>query len=225
MPKKAFRIRLGSISFVISGIFFVIYPAVRPFSDERTLQGAAAFASTEWLVAHTLAIIAFTLLPLGLLGFHYSLLNTALNNFSFWALLLALLGVGLVLPFYGGETFGLNALGQEAIKQQSDAFISLASIVRSGTGLIMFLIGLLLLAAAAIILAITIWKSDKYPTFSGIPFVIGMLLYIPQFFGGQPLRITHGALVAIGCVWIAISLWRESRKTPKSKAQAASLDS
>ena len=34
------RLRLGAISFVLAGIFFVLYPALRPFSDEVSLQGA-----------------------------------------------------------------------------------------------------------------------------------------------------------------------------------------
>jgi di/tricarboxylate transporter len=62
------RVRLSAAALVVAGILFVLYPAIRPFSNEASLQGAAAFASTEWLVAHVLAIVAFTLLPLGLLG-------------------------------------------------------------------------------------------------------------------------------------------------------------
>ena len=98
---------LSASSLVISGILFVLYPALRPFSDETSLEGAAAFASTEWLVAHMLAIVAFTLLALGLLGLHNSLHSTAENSLAFWALMLCLLGIGLTLPFYGGESFGL----------------------------------------------------------------------------------------------------------------------
>ena len=39
------RIRLAAISLTLSGIFFVLYPVIRPFSDESSLQGAEAFAS------------------------------------------------------------------------------------------------------------------------------------------------------------------------------------
>ena len=70
------RLRLGAISFVVAGIFFVLYPALRPFSDEVSLQGATAFASPYWLAAHMLAMVAFTFLPLGLLALHNSLQNT-----------------------------------------------------------------------------------------------------------------------------------------------------
>jgi len=33
------RIRLAAISLTLSGIFFVLYPAIRPFSVESSLQG------------------------------------------------------------------------------------------------------------------------------------------------------------------------------------------
>ncbi|WP_429260402.1 hypothetical protein [Paraburkholderia sp. GAS334] len=192
---------------VISGLLFVLYPAIRPFSDESSLRGAAAFASGQWLIAHMLAMVAFTLLPLGLLELHRSLQRTAVERGAYWAVVLSLLGTGLTLPFYGGEAYGLHAIGQQAVIQQSVAVLSLATVVRSGPGLAMFLVGLLLLAVAAIIAATTIWRSVIYPRWSGVPLAVGLALYIPQFFGTQPLRVTHGLLVAIGCWWIAAGIW------------------
>jgi hypothetical protein len=55
------RIRLAAISLALSGIFFVLYPAIRPASDESFLHGAEAFASFSWVLARSLAM-AFVLL-------------------------------------------------------------------------------------------------------------------------------------------------------------------
>jgi hypothetical protein len=33
-----------------------------------------------------------------------------------------------------------------------------------------------------------------------------------QFFETQAIRVAHGALVAVGCLWIAASLWRQSAR-------------
>lgn len=206
------RFRLSAIAFVIAGILFVLYPTIRPFSDEASLQGAAAFASTEWLLAHILAIVAFTLLPFGLLGLHNSLQQIGSEPHAYWAVVLSLIGVGLTLPFYGGEAYGLHAIGLDAIHQQSATLLNLAAVVRSGAGLVIFLVGLLLLAFAAILAAIAVWKSERYSKWSGIPFMVGVGLYIPQFFWTQPFRIAHGVLVAIGCFWIANGLWSLSKK-------------
>jgi hypothetical protein len=37
-------VRSGAVSLALAGMFFVLYPAIRPFSDETSLQGAQAFA-------------------------------------------------------------------------------------------------------------------------------------------------------------------------------------
>jgi len=193
-----------------AGILFVLYPAIRPFSNETTLQGAQAFASTSWLVAHMLAMVGFTLVALGLLGLYLTLRDSAVERLAFWALVVFWLGVGLTLPFYGGEAFGLHAIGQEALKQHSTALVALAEVVRTGPELVMFLIGLLLLGAGAIMAATAIWQSGRFAKWSGVPFAVAFALYIPQFFGTQPIRVAHGLLVTIGCVWVAADLWTSS---------------
>jgi Zinc-binding dehydrogenase len=62
------RVRLGALALAIAGVLFVLYPAIRPYSDEASLQGAAAFASGAWIVAHVLAMLGFVLVALGLLA-------------------------------------------------------------------------------------------------------------------------------------------------------------
>jgi hypothetical protein len=162
-------------------------------------------------VAHLLAMGGFALLALGLLGWHVSLQESAVERLAFRALVLSVLGIGLTLPFYGGEAFGLHAIGQDALRQHSVALLSLASVVRSGAGLVMFLVGLLLLALGAIMGATAVWKSGTFPKWSGLPFALGFGLYIPQFFGTQPLRVAHGLVVAAGCLWLAAGMWQQSK--------------
>ena len=218
VAKEAARIRLGAAAFAIAGVLFVLYPAIRPFSDETTLQGAAAFASTAWIVAHMLAMVGFALVTIGLLGLYVAVRATAAEAIAFWSLAVALAGVGLLLPFYGAEAFGLHAIGQEAIRQHSVVLVGLAGIVRSGPELIMFLVGLLLLAASGIMTAAAIWRSGSLARWSGVPLAAGFALYIPQFFGNQPIRVAHGLLVTIGCFWIAAGMWRHALP-PKPSAQ------
>jgi hypothetical protein len=71
----AVRIRLAALSLAVSGILFVLYPAIRPFSDEASLQGARAFASPQWILAHVLAILGFILMTLALLGLYFTFLQ------------------------------------------------------------------------------------------------------------------------------------------------------
>jgi len=38
----------------------------------------------------------------------------------------------------------------------------------------------------------------------------GFVLYIPQFYVNQPIRVAHGLLVAVGCLWLAAGIWRSA---------------
>jgi hypothetical protein len=216
-PTSTARVRLGATALGLAGILFVLYPAIRPFSDETSLQGAAAFASTEWLVAHILGMLGFTLIGLGLLGLHITLRETRGERLAFGAVVVGWLGIGLTLPYYGGEAFGLHAIGQEALRQHNATLVALANVVRGGPQEVMFGVGLLLIAVSAIMVAIAIWRSGVLPRWSGVPFALAFALYIPQFFGNQPIRVAHGLLVAIGCLWIAASMWRKSNARTLSR--------
>jgi hypothetical protein len=202
--------RFGALALAVSGILFVLYPALRPFSDETSLQGAEAFASTAWILAHTLAILGFILLGWAIFQLYIVLQRTAVERFMLWGLGLSWLGVGLTLPFYGAEVFGLHAIGQEAIRQQSTALLELANQVRFGPGFTIIIVGLLSLAVGAILVATAIWKANDFPKWSGIPFALGFALYIPQYVASQPIRVAHGLLIAVGCLWIAAGMWQTS---------------
>ena len=212
---SSFRTRLGALSLAISGILFALYPALRPFSDETSLQGAEAFASTAWVLAHMLAVVAFILLVLGLLGLRAALQNKAVERLAFLALILNWIGVGLILPYYGAEIFGLRAIGQEALTQRNAALLALADAVRLGPGAVVFVAGLFMLAVSAILVALVVWRSSTQTRWNGLPFALGFVLYLPQFFGSQPIRVAHGLLVALGCILVAVSMVKS--QNPRSQ--------
>ena len=60
--------RIGAVCFTVTGLLFAGYPAVRPYSDETTMDGARAIASTAWIASHLLAVAGFVLLGLSLLA-------------------------------------------------------------------------------------------------------------------------------------------------------------
>ena len=201
------RTRLAALALVIAGACFLAYPAIRPYTDETTLAGAEAFASPAWLLAHSLAIVGFILLVLGLLGLYGRLRETRAESLGIMALVLTWAGVGLTLPYYGAETFALAAVGREALRQNSvDLLVTLSDAIRFGEGVWLFGAGLLALAAGAILFATAIRRSGTFPRWSGIPLALGFALFLPQFFTPPAVRIAHGLLVAIGCWLVAWSM-------------------
>jgi hypothetical protein len=151
-------------------------------------------------------MLGFILTALGFLGVREALRGTSVERLSFQALVVDWIGTGLTVAFFGAETFGLRVIGQEALSRGTSAALSLADDVRTGPGLAVFVVGLVLVAIAAIMLAVAIWRSGVLPRWSGVPFALGFALYLPQFAATQPIRVAHGVLVAIGCVWISSRL-------------------
>jgi len=208
---RASHTRLGAVLLILSGVFFTLFPLVRPFFDESTLEAAAQFASARWVISHALGMGGFILLSLGILGVYLLLRTTWVERRTFAALFLVWFGSGLTLPFFGAEAFGLQVIGHTAFTQNSTHLLSLVNLVRFGPGLLFIGAGLLLIAIAAIVLATAVWKSGILSKWSGVPLAIGLVVYMPQLQGAplfQPIRIAVGLLIAAGCAWIAAGMFR-----------------
>jgi len=210
--RNLFRIRLAALSLVLSGVFFTLFPVVRPFFDESSLQGAREFASIQWVVAHAFGMGGFIMLTLGLLGVYVRLQETAVERWMLRALVLGWIGAGLTLPFFGAEAFSLQVIGQAAASQNNAALIPLINQIRFGPGITFVITGLVLVAIATILAAFAIWKSGIMPGWSGVPLAIAFAVYIPQLQGDpffQPIRVAIGLLIALGCTWMAWGMLNE----------------
>ena len=195
---------------VLAGAGFAIYPALRPFTDETTLAGAAAYASTRWLVAHSTAMIAFLLLGLGLYGVATRLRDTAGGRLAQRGLLTSWIGIALTLPYYGAENFGLHSVGQQVLARHDAALLTtLTDGIRWHEGLWFILPGLLALAVGTGMLAVAAHRSGLLGR-AGILLAVGFALYIPQYATGQSIRVAHGLLLTAGCVWLATALHRRA---------------
>ncbi|MER7539205.1 hypothetical protein ABTX77_31140 [Streptomyces sp. NPDC097704] len=173
----------------VAGVLFLLYPALRPWEDESTTSGAAAaMGSTAWIVTHLCAMIGFILVAIALLSIN------RVAAIVFW------IGAGLTLPYYGAEVFGLHAMANQS------NVLDLAEDVRYNPfAMTMFGLGLLSMAAGAILVA------ARMRTAPAILFAAGFGLFLPQFFGPPALRIAHGVLLAAACVWLA---WDTKRVQP-----------
>lgn len=199
----------------IAGLGFVLYPAIRPFSDEASLDGAAAFASPAWMLAHSIAIVSFILLALGLYAVSLRLQGTHGGRLARGAVVLGWLGVGLTLPYYGAEVFGLHAAGRAAVdRSDSELLDTLTQAIRWQTGIWFIVTGLLLLAAAGVVVATAVWSArTRAGRWAGVPLAVALVLYLPQFTGSQGLRVAHGLLMVVGCGWLAMVVLRTGRTT------------
>jgi hypothetical protein len=200
------RTRLGAVALAAAGILFVLYPAVRPWDDESTVDGAvAAMSSPAWVASHLFAMIGFILVPLGLLAFRGVRLGPA--AVTMW------IGAGLTLPYYGAEDFGLNAIARQAAAGHALDVLDLVDAVRyAPVAATTFAVGLVTLGVGAVLAAVAVWRSGVMARYVGVPFALGFALFIPQFYTPAAVRIAHGVLVGAGCAWLAWALWRADRR-------------
>lgn len=203
-----------------SGVLFVVYPALRPFSSETGLEGARAFASTNWIIAHSLAMAGFILLGLALLGVFELLRATQGERLRSWGVVLGWIGIGLTLPYYGAEVFGLHAVGQAVVDRNNPDLMPIVNNIRWEVGIFWILAGLAALGVGVILLAIAIWRSDRLVRWSGIVLAIAFALYIPQFAAGQPLRVAHGVLILFGALVLAWAVWPQAGEQVDQEARA-----
>lgn len=190
--------RSAVVLLVATGIFFAAYSVLRPYSSEIGLAAADAFASPLWVAAHVSAMIGFVALALAV----RSLGAGAGAEVAIWV------GAGLVLPYYGAETFALNVLGSQAQNSGDYSLMELAEPIRYGpTQTVMFGAGLLAIAVGAIVLA------RGLGTWQAWVFAAGFVVFLPQFFAPPCVRIAHGLLILVGAVALAASTYRQEMST------------
>ncbi|MEV4066307.1 hypothetical protein [Nonomuraea dietziae] len=193
--------KLTPAAYAMTGLLFLVYPAVRPSGDD-----AVAISSTAWVLGHLAAMIGFVLLGLAALGVHQLLKD----RLSLRAAVVTWIGAGLTLPYYGAEDFGLNVIAERALRDGTPELMELAGEFRyDALAATMFAIGLGLLGIGAIMTAVAVWRSGTVSRWSAVPLAVGFALFIPQFFAPlYGLRVAHGALIAIGGLWLAFALAR-----------------
>jgi hypothetical protein len=209
MSTSLTRTRLGAVALAVAGVLFILYPAVRPWKDESTLDGATkAMSSGAWVAAHLFAMLGFILVPLGLLALRNVVSRTRVEPLALAAAVTTWIGAGLTLPYYGAEDFGLHAIASKAAEGQRLDLLNLVDAVRfNPVSITTFSVGLLMLGVGAVLAAVAVWRSGALPRYSGIVFALGFALFIPQFYTPPAVRIAHGLLVAAGLAWLAQAMW------------------
>lgn len=211
--------RLGVVALVLAGLSFASFPILRPWHDETTQAGAiAACGSGAWVAAHLLGALGFVLVPLGLVAVTCLITAAGPRRLARTGAVLTSLGAGLLLPYFGAETFGLNAIARDAIaRAAADGalldVVALAEGVRLGAAAVTtFGLGLLAVAVGGVMAAVAITRSGDLPRHAGTLFAVGIALYLPQFFTPPWVRIAHGLLLGLGLLVLAAATWNAANR-------------
>jgi len=206
------RTQMGAVAFAIAGILFAVYEVVAPRADETTLDGAAAWASAGWSIAHISAIVGLILIPLGYGAIRHFLDGTPQERTAYLAAVIGYIGSGLTISYYGAEVYGLKAIGERAVADGDPSLTDVGNDFRlDPTAMTVFVIGLLLIAVAAVLVAIAVWRSGSLPRWSAVPLAALLVTMLPQYFLPHAGRIVWGVLVAVAALWLATALRRASK--------------
>ncbi|QFG68417.1 hypothetical protein [Ornithinimicrobium pratense] len=194
---------------VATGVLMAAYLLLRPYGDaqEDSTAVAEAFASLYWVVAHVcgaLALASFALLALRLVDFD----DRPATRMARWS---GLLGVVLVLPYYGAETFGLHAVGRAALSGNTSALDLVDSIRNQPVALTMLGLGLLLLAGSGIAVALAWQHRPRTPgpvAWAAWPLGLAVALMLPQFYLPPAGRMAFGVTFLLAAVVLAVAVWR-----------------
>jgi hypothetical protein len=106
-----------------------------------------------------------------------------------------------VALYFGAEIFGIRTLARAASRTGD---LGLLDEVRMQTPAVaVFGAGLLLLAAAGVLLAVGLWRQGAGARWAGVLTGAGLVLFLPQFFGTPAVRIAHGVLLSVGLALVA----------------------
>lgn len=203
--------QMGAVAFAIAGVLFAVYEVAAPRTDQTTLDGAASWASAGWSIAHISAIIGLILIPLGYGAIRDFLDGTPQERTAHLAAVIGYIGSGLTISYYGAEVYGLKAIGERAVADGDPSLTDVGNDFRlDPTAMTVFAIGLLLVAVAAVLASIAVWRSGSLPRWSAVPLAALLVTMLPQYFLPHAGRIAWGVLVAVAALWLAAALWRAS---------------
>lgn len=176
----------------VSGAAFAVFVLVRPWGDKTgdAASAAAAYADPAWVLAHSLGMLAWVAFAAALLS--------AGRWPAAWC---AGIGVAALLPFYGLESFGLHGLAR-TVTDPTVVTAGAAAMREDPVAITLFGLGLLLCAAAALVVALRSSAGGPLRVATWVA-AFGIATYLPQFFTPPALRTAHGLLLGAALVVLA----------------------
>jgi hypothetical protein len=213
-------IRIGIWALPVTGVLVLIAQLASLGNPDPSVdpKGAAQAASSAGYILSQFVgnVLGVTLAIFGIIALFGYLANVGWGRLASWAMILCILGFGILLSVFGIFTYLPPALSRAYLGGQHDAFKAFGSIF----GLIfpILTVGNLLIFLGFLVFSVAIWRSGVLPRAAGGLLVIAALLL------GVPANVP--ILTAVGTVvliiaggWIALSVMRGPSGPAEAQAQ------
>lgn len=208
--------RLIPVSAVAAGVLMATFQFARPWGDvsEEPQAMAEAFADPRWVFAHLAGAAAFVMLAV----LAQSVVTAGLRDQSIRrrspiariARYGTAIGTALVLPYYGAETFALHEIGRAALAGADIDVVALSGSIRMNiVAVVLFGVGLVLVAAGMICLAIVAGRAE-IPAWGTWPIAVLAALALPEFALPPVGRMAYGVAFLVAAVLFAVAWVRRS---------------
>lgn len=198
---------------LLAGVLMATFQLLRPWGDvdEVPAEMAEAFADPRWLIAHLAGAASFV--ALALLAREVARATREEDRptrVARLAVVATTAGAALVLPYYGAETFALHEIGRAALAGAPVDVLALSGSIRMNlAAVILFGVGLLLIAIGAVCLSLAATRSGM-GAWGAWPFGVLVALALPQFALPPVGRMAYGIVFLMAALLFAAASRRRS---------------
>ena len=205
-------VRLGLLTLPLAGLLVtwaaIASSAFFDFSDSAIdpQEAATAYASLGYFLSQFVGyILGLTLLTLGVFALTVYLSEIRGERWTLVAMVLSILGIGLLLSHYGLRTYAVPALGGAHLDGVQNA-VELTNVIFGDPTQSVFYAAFLLYSAGFILFGFAVWGSGTLPKWAGVLLAI----HAPLLSGPLPdlFSVLGALLLMVGGGWVTFAVLR-----------------
>src|SRR5215210_4578825 len=221
-------IRLGLLTLPLAGLLLtwgaIATSAFFDFPDAVVgpEEAARAYTSLGYFLSQFGGyVVGLTLLTVGVFALTVYLSEFRRERWTLLAMVLSILGIGLLLSHYGLSTYALPVLGKAYLDGVQNAVVLANTILLDGLTRSVLYVAFLLYSAGFILFGFGVWSSRALPKWAGVL----LALHAPLFTAPLPslFSVLGALLLLVGGGWITFAILRRppsrgARAEPESRA-------
>ena len=188
---------------IASSIFFGF-----PDAAVDPVEAAQAYDSTGYFLSQFVGyVVGLTLLTLGIFALTVYLSDIRGERWTLIAMVLRILGVGLLLSHYGLRTYAVPALGGAYLNGEQNA-VEMANVIFGDPTESVFYAAFVLYSVGFLLFGFAVWGSGTLPRWAGVL----LALHAPLLSAPLPdvFSVLGALLLLVGGAWITFAVLRKS---------------
>jgi hypothetical protein len=219
-------VRIGLLALPLAGLLTLLATiastAFFDFSDAAVDpdEVAQAYGSSGYFLSQFAGyVLGLTLLTLGVFALTVYLSDIRGERWTLGAMVLSILGIGLLLSHYGLRAYAVPALGGAYLSGEQGA-VEMANVIFADPTRSVFYAAFLLYAAGFILFGFAVWGSETLPRWAGVL----LALHAPLLSAPLPdlFSVLGALLLLLGGGWVAFTVLRNPPARMRAQAGAES---